>query len=70
MQTLLNRALNFSMLPLKIDITQLLVDLTILPGLPYDKNIGMGEKKMKNLLGQYLNHINVTCLRTTQPQKD
>ena len=49
MQKLLNRALNFALLPFKLDIAQLLVDFNRFSEQFYGKNSGMEGIKMKNI---------------------
>ena len=69
MLKILNRALNFSILPLKLDITQILVDYNI--GLQEQlsgRNIGLAEIQMKHILNQYLKREKIIYLKSTQLQ--
>ena len=66
MEDLLNLGLNFAILHLKLDITQVLVDFRT-----FERNIVWRDffmtKKMKNLFHPYLNQMNISSLKTITP---
>ena len=70
MQALLNRALNFALLPLKLDITQILVDFNRFARAAIWQEFWFNREKVNHYLYQYLNNGKVISQKIIPLQQD